>query len=160
MAHPVTVTTSGERAITVTRVFAAPRSLVFDRWTKPEWLARWLTGPEGWAFVVCDMDLREGGAYRWVWRGPDGTEMGMGGVFREIVRPERIVATEVWDQEWPGGKEDVATTSFTEHDGQTTVTTTISFTSPHARDGALASDMTQGMAESYERLDAVLASRG
>jgi uncharacterized protein YndB with AHSA1/START domain len=73
------VTTPSEREIAMTRVFDAPRHLVFDALTKPELLKRWFSGP-GWSLVVCEIDLKVGGAYRYVWRGPDGTEMGMRGV--------------------------------------------------------------------------------
>ena len=73
------VTTPSEREIAMTRVFDAPRSLVFDAWTKPERLKRWLGVRGGWTFAVCEVDLRVGGSYRFVWRGPTGAEMGMGG---------------------------------------------------------------------------------
>jgi uncharacterized protein YndB with AHSA1/START domain len=106
------VTTPSDREIMMTRVFDAPRSLVFDCYTRPELLKRWLHGPDGWLLVVCDNDLRVGGAFRWVWRNADGREMGMGGVHREIVRPERIVRTELFDQDWTGG-EAVGTLAFT-----------------------------------------------
>ena len=92
------VTTPSEREIAMTRVFDAPRSLVFDAWTKPELLKRWLGVRGGWSMVVCEVDLKVGGTYRFVWRkGLDGPEMGMGGVYREVVRPERLVATESFD---------------------------------------------------------------
>src|SRR5690242_19263272 len=93
------LTTSGDREIVMTRSFDAPRTLVFDAWTRPELLKRWLLGPPGWSMIVCDVDLKVGGAYRYVWRHDDkGTEMGMGGVYREIVAPERIVSTEKFDE--------------------------------------------------------------
>ena len=151
------VTTPSDREIMMKRVFDAPRSLVFDCYTKPELLKRWLTGPEGWSLVVCDNDLRVGGAFRWVWRGPDGREMGMGGVHRDIARPERIVRTELFDEDWTGG-ETVGTLVLTEQDGKTTVTTTVLYSSPAARDGALKSGMTQGVATNYDRLAELLAS--
>jgi uncharacterized protein YndB with AHSA1/START domain len=151
------VTTPSDREIMLRRAFDAPRSLVFDCYTKPELLKRWLTGPDGWSLAVCDNDLRVGGAFRWVWRGPDGREMGMGGVHREIVRPERIVRTELFDKDWTGG-ETVGTLVLTEQDGRTTVTTTVLYSSPGARDGALKSGMTQGVAASNDRLEALLAS--
>ena len=85
------IAAAADREIVMTRIFDAPRRLVFECMTKPELLRRWLLGPPGWSMVVCDVDLRVGGAYRYVWRNQKGTEMGMGGVFREIVRPERLV---------------------------------------------------------------------
>jgi uncharacterized protein YndB with AHSA1/START domain len=99
-----TVTTPSEREIAMTRVFDAPRKLVFEAFTRPELITRWLLGPPGWTMVVCEIDLRVGGAYRYVWRKDNGTEMGMGGVFREIVAPERIVQTEKFDNPWYEGE--------------------------------------------------------
>jgi uncharacterized protein YndB with AHSA1/START domain len=150
------VTTPSDREIVMTRVFNAPRTLVFDCWTKPELVKRWLTGPEGWFFTVCEIDLRVGGAYRWVWRNQqDGTEMGMGGVYREIAAPERIVNTQLFDQDWTGG-ETVGTLILTEKDGRTTVTNAVLYSSKEARDGALRSGMEQGVAAGYARLDKLL----
>src|SRR5687767_4883422 len=97
------VTTPSDREIAMTRVFDAPRKLVFDALTKPELVKRWLVRT-GWSMPVCEIDLRVGGTYRYVWRkGDNGPEMGMRGVYREVVRPERIVATEVFDQKWYDG---------------------------------------------------------
>jgi uncharacterized protein YndB with AHSA1/START domain len=151
------VTTPSDREIAMTRVFDAPRGMVFDAWTKPELLKRWLGVFGGWTFAICEVDLRVGGAYRYVWRGKDGHEMGMGGVFREIVRPERIVATEKFDELWYPG-EAVDTTIFVENGGKTTVTTTVRYESKEARDGVLASPMEGGVAKSYDGLAEVLAS--
>ncbi len=158
MPEKLKVDTPSDREIRITRVFDAPRPLVFDCWTKPELLRRWLTGPPGWTFVVCEVDLRVGGAYRFVWRGPDGTEMGMGGVHREVVPPERIVTTQLFDQDWTGG-EAVGTLVLTEKDGLTTATDTILYSSRAARDGALKSGMEQGMEAGYARLDELLAEK-
>src|SRR5258705_3710783 len=87
------ISTPSDREIAMTRAFDAPRSMVFDAWTKPELLKRWLGVFGNWSFAVCEVDLRVGGKYRYVWRGKDGKEMAMGGVFRQIVRPERLVVT-------------------------------------------------------------------
>ena len=130
----VTVTTPTDRDIVITRDLDAPRVLVFDCYTKPELIKRWLSGPAGWRLVVCDNDLRVGGAYRWVWRDPDGTDMGLSGVYHEIVRPARIVRTELFDN-CPGG-EAIGTLVLSERDGQTTVTMTVLYPSQEARDGA------------------------
>jgi uncharacterized protein YndB with AHSA1/START domain len=151
------VTTPTDREIVMTRVFDAPRHLVFDAWTKPELLKRWLHGPPDWSLAVCDMDLRPGGAIRWVWRGPDGTEMGLRGVYREIVPPERITHTEIFDEDWTGG-ETLVTIVLTEKDGRTTVTMTVLYSSREARDGALKTDMEHGVAMCYDRLAKLLAS--
>jgi uncharacterized protein YndB with AHSA1/START domain len=151
------VTTPSEREIAMTRVFDAPRALVFDAWTKPELLKRWLGVFGGWTFAVCEVDLRVGGAYRYVWRGRDGAEMGMGGIFREVVVPERIVATEKFDEAWYEG-DAVDTTVFVEKGGKTTVTTTVRYESKKVRDGVLKSPMEGGVAQSYNKLAELLAS--
>lgn len=150
---------SGDREIVVTRVFDAPRALVYDALTKPELLKRWLTGPPGWTMPVCEVDLRVGGKLRIVWRGADGTEMGMSGVYREITPPGRLVHTELFDTDWTGG-ETLVTNVLTEHDGQTSVTMTILYTSRETRDAVLRSGMAQGLAASYDRLAERLASSG
>ena len=98
------MTTPTEREIVMSRVFDAPRELVFEAWTKPELLKRWLGVRNGWELAECEVDLKVGGAYRFVWRGPDGAEMGMGGVYREIVAPERLVSTEKFDDPWYEGE--------------------------------------------------------
>jgi len=152
------VTTPSEREIAMTRVFDAPRSLVFDAWTKPELLKRWLGVRGGWTFVVCEVDLKVGGSYRFVWRGPSGTEMGMGGVYREIVRPERLVATEKFDDPWYEG-EALDTLVLVEHGGKTTATTTVLYESREVRDAVLKTPMLTGVAESYDKMAEVLASR-
>jgi uncharacterized protein YndB with AHSA1/START domain len=151
------VTTPSDREIVFTRVFNAPRSLVFDAWTKPELLKRWLLGPPGWSFVVCESDLRVGGKYRFVWRKSEGSEMGMGGVYREVVPPERIVNTQLFDQDWTGG-EAVGILVLTESNGKTTSTNTILYSSREARDGAACTGMAEGMEAGYTRLDEVLAT--
>ncbi len=151
------ITTPSEREIGMTREFAAPRELVFDAWTKPELLRRWLGVRGGWTFAVCEVDLKVGGTYRFVWRGPKGQEMGMGGVYREIVRPERLVATEKFDDPWYEG-EALDTTVLVEKDGRTTATTTVLYASRDVRDAVLRSPMESGVAESYDKLDEVLAA--
>ncbi len=149
------VTTPGEREIVMTRVFEASRNLVFDAMNKPELLKRWLLGPPGWSMVVCEIDLKEGGVFRHVWRRTDGTEMGMSGVYREIVPPERIVRTELFD-DYPG--ESLATVVLTEQGGRTTLTLTVLYPSKEARDATIASGMEQGVAASYDRLAELLTS--
>lgn len=154
----MTATTPTEREIQFTRVFDAPRQQVFDALTRPELVRQWLLGPPGWSMPVCEMDLRVGGAYRWVWKSDkDGTEMGMGGVFGEIVPPERFVATEKFDEAWYPG-EAIVTNALEETDGKTTLTLTIRYESKEARDTAFKTDMQKGVAISYDRLDKLLAS--
>ena len=151
------ITTRTEREIVMSRVFDAPRNLVFEAWTKPELLKRWLGARGGWSMVVCEVDLRVGGAYRFVWRGPDGAEMGMGGVYREIAPPERLVATESFDDPWYPG-EALDTTVLVEEGGKTTATTTVLYESEEIRDAVLESGMARGVAESYDVLAEYLAS--
>jgi uncharacterized protein YndB with AHSA1/START domain len=148
------VTTPTDREIVLTRVFDAPRRLVFDAFTKPELLKRWF-GPHGWTLVVCVVDLKVGGGFRFVLRGPDGTEMGMRGVYREIVPPERSVHIESFD-DYPG--ESLVTTVLVEQGGKTTLTATVRHSSREVRDAVLRSGMEHGAAESYDRLAEVLAS--
>jgi uncharacterized protein YndB with AHSA1/START domain len=151
------VATPSDREIVITRDFDAPRALVFDAHTRSELVRRWLLGPPGWSMTVCEIDLRVGGAYRYEWHGPEGASMGVGGVYREIVAPERLVATEKFDEAWYPG-EAVGTIVLTE-DGETTkLTQTILYQSREARDGALGSGMERGMAIGYDRLAEMLAS--
>jgi uncharacterized protein YndB with AHSA1/START domain len=147
----------GSREIIMTRVFDAPRHLVFEAFTRPELLKRWFFGPPGWSLVVCEVALRVGDAYRYVWRGPDGTEMGMRGVCREIVPPERMVATEKFDDPWYPG-EAVGTIVLVEKDGTTTLTQTEVYESREARDAVLKTPMEDGVAMGYDRLAEMLSS--
>ncbi len=151
------VTTRGDREIVMTRVLDAPRRLVFDAFTKPELVKRWLLGPPGWSMPVCEIDLRVGGSYRYVWRHVNGNEMGMGGVYREIVAPERIVATEKFDESWYPG-EAVGTLLLVEQGGKTTITQTVLYESRETRDGVLKSPMESGVAAGYDRMAELLAS--
>jgi uncharacterized protein YndB with AHSA1/START domain len=151
------VTTPTDREIVMTRVFDAPRNLVFEAFTKPDLVKRWMLGPDGWSMPVCEIDLRVGGKYRYVWRHTDGREMGMGGVYREIVPPERIDSTELFDEDWTGG-EVLGTLLLTEQAGKTTLTQTLLYPSKEARDNVLKSGMERGVAVSYDRLDEVLFS--
>lgn len=149
------VTTPSEREIAMTRVFDAPRRLVFEAWTKPELVQRWLYGPDDWRLAVCEMDLRVGGALRFVWRHSAEQSMGMSGVFREIAPPDRLVFSELWDEDWTGG-EALNTIILTEHAGKTTLTQTVRYSSRAARDGALKTGMEDGVAVSYDRLAELL----
>jgi uncharacterized protein YndB with AHSA1/START domain len=152
--------TQGDREIVMTRALDAPRRLVFDAFTKPELVKQWLLGPPGWSMPICEIDLRVGGVYRYVWRrDSDGSEMGMSGVYREIAAPERLVATEKFDQPWYPG-EAVGTTVLVEQGGKTTITQTVLYQSQEARDAVLKSGMERGVAASYDRLADLLASLG
>ena len=155
--YKLDIAAQGERELVMTRTFDAPRDLVFDAMTKPELLRRWLFGPTGWTMTVCEVDLRVGGKYRYEWRKDDGTEMGMGGVYREIVRPSRIVTTELFDQDWTGG-EASSIAVLEEKSGATTLTTTMLYASRESRDAVLKSGMERGVAAGYDRLDDIFAS--
>jgi uncharacterized protein YndB with AHSA1/START domain len=153
------VTTPSDCEIAMTRVFSAPRRLVFAALTNPALVKQWLLGPPGWTMPVCEIDLRVGGAYRFQWRGPDGTEMGTRGVFRELVPPERFVATENFDDPWYPG-ESLVTYVLVEQGGITTLTLTVRYESKEARDGVLKTPMEHGVAMSYDRMEELLASQG
>ena len=153
------VTARSDREIVMTRVFDAPRNLVFDAYTKPELLKRWLGVFGGYSMPVCEVDLRVGGAYGFVWRGPDGAEMGVRGVYREVVRPERLVHTEKFDEAWYPG-ESLITTVLAEQGGKTTLTVTMRYESREARDAVLKSPMESGVAQSYDKLAELLAAGG
>ena len=151
----LTLTTPTDHEIVLTRVFDAARGRVFDALTRPDLLERW-HGPRGWSLVVCEVDLKPRGAYRFVRRrSANGAAMGMGGVYREVVPPERLVHTERFDRPWYPG-EAVITTVLTERDGRTTLTATHRYQSRAARDLVLGSPMEDCVAESYDRLAELL----
>ncbi|MBL8234294.1 MAG: SRPBCC family protein [Bryobacterales bacterium] len=150
------VTTPSDREIEISRAFHAPRQLVFDAFTKPELVRRWLLGPEGWTMPVCEIDLRPGGKYRYVWRKDGVKDMGMGGVFIEVSSPSRLVVTEKFDDAWYPG-EALNTTVFVEKGEITHTRITVLYESKEARDIARRSGMEHGMAAGYQRLEELLA---
>jgi uncharacterized protein YndB with AHSA1/START domain len=153
------VSPAGECEIVITRRFRAPRELVFDAYTRPDLVRRWLLGPPGWQMPVCEIDLRVGGHYRYVWRHEEGgQEMGMGGVFIEIASPGRLVATEKFDDAWYPG-EAVGTLVLVEQGGHTLLTQTVRYQSGAARDIALKSGMDTGMEFGFNRLADLLATQ-
>ncbi len=149
----LTITTPSDLEIVMTSVFDAPARLVFDAWTKCEHLQRWF-GPRSWTLPVCEIDLRPGGAWRYMMRNKDGMEMGISGVYREVAPPERLVTTEVFDgdnfEAMGGGT--VNTLILEEREGKTTMTTTALYKSREARDGVMQTGMEEGAAESFDRL--------
>jgi uncharacterized protein YndB with AHSA1/START domain len=145
--------TPSDHELVTIRAFDAPRELLWDAWTSPEHLPNWLLGPEGWTMPVCESDLRVGGAWHFVWRQEDGTEMGMTGEYREITPPERLVSTQSWGDDWP---ETVNTLVFTEDGDRTIVTQTILYPSLEARDAAMATGMQNGIDAGFDRLDSYL----
>ncbi len=151
--NELVVTTPSDREIAMTRVFDAPRELVFEAHSSCEHLSRWW-GPRRYEVIGCDVDFRPGGEWRIVHRGPDGEEYAFRGEYREIVRPERIV----WTFEFEGMPGDVSVETMTleEHDGKTTLSSISVFDSIEARDGMLESGMESGAAETMDRLDEYL----
>ena len=151
------ITLPSDTEYLITRVFDAPAELVFRAMTTPELVKRWW-GFETSEWLVCEIDLRVGGAYRFVWRNPDGSEFAMNGIYREIVRPERIVNTQRFDTPWLPG-ESVLTTTLAESGGKTTFTCTTLYDSIETRDKMLKSGMESGASASYERLEALLTAK-
>ena len=145
---------ASDREIVITRVVDAPRRIVYDVWTNPQHVPNWMGFPEGWTMPVCEMDLRPGGSWHYVWRQSDGSEMSMTGIVREVAPPERLVTTEKWGPEWP---ETINTLVLTESGGRTTIKLTILYPSKEARDAALQTGMKEGLDVSYTRLDSLLA---
>jgi uncharacterized protein YndB with AHSA1/START domain len=150
----LTVTTPSDREIVLRRVFQAPRHLVFRALTEPDLLRRWF-GARGWQLVGCEVDLRVGGRWRFVSHGPGGAELGHGGVYRVVEPPERLVYTELFDdQSYPG--ESLVSHRLTELSGDTTLTTTVRYATREGRDTVLRYPMARGVAEGYDRLAALL----
>jgi uncharacterized protein YndB with AHSA1/START domain len=165
---PVDVTLPSDREIRVVRTFDAPRQLVWDCHTKPELAKRWLFGPNGWSMPICEIDLRVGGKYRYVWRHLErGSEFGAYGKHLEITPLEKLVTTEEMDGldgqpmniENPveGPDPSVNTLLLAESGGRTTLTITMLFPSSEIREIALKSGMTDGMEDGYRRIDAIAA---
>lgn len=150
-----TYATPSDTQVRITRVVAAPRRLVFETYTQPKHLKKWLLGPEGWSMTVCEIDTRPGGAWKYTWRKDDGSELTLSGKVREFTPPERMVTTESWGPEWP---ETLNAAVFTESGGQTTITITITYPSKAARDAALKTGMKEGMDQGFARLDTLLAT--
>lgn len=150
MSNRLTVTTPSDREVVMVRVFDAPRELVFEAHTSCEHMKRWW-GPRRYEVAECELDFREGGTWRILQRGADGDEHGFSGEFREIVRPERIT----WTFEYDGapGHVSVQTVTFEEHDAKTTLTATAVYGSIEDRDATLQTGMTEGAAETWDRLE-------
>jgi len=152
----LTLTLPSDREIAMTREFDAPRDMVYEALTKPEIMKRWFGAVAGWTLAVCQVDFRPGGKYRYLWRGPGGEEMGMSGTMVEVAPPERLVATERYDQAWyPGGA--VSTITLFEKGGRTTLTLTVKYDTRDARDAVLKSPATSGVEAGYDVLAGVLA---
>ena len=157
------VTQPSEREVKAVRSFKAPRELVYKAYTTPELVKRWLGAHPGWTMPICEIDARVGGKYRWRWRSNDeGKEFGFHGEFKEVNAPAKLVHSEYFDPGTFGGdmgEGAIITVEFTEDKGITTLTTLMDFGNKRARDAAVATGMTDGMEQSYQVLDGVLAKR-
>ncbi|MFN8474219.1 MAG: SRPBCC family protein [Anaerolineae bacterium] len=159
-SHPMIIALPSEREILVTRVFDAPAKLIFEAHTECEHLRRWI-GPRTVTLAKCDNDFRVGGAYRFVYRNPDGYEFAFHGEYREIVPYTRLVTAEVYEmEEYPDMEPAINTMTLEERDNQTTMTLLMLYPTPEARDGAVQSGMEHGMREGYERLDELAEALG
>lgn len=163
MLKKLQVTTPSDTTVVMTRTFDAPRPLVWDTMTKPEYLKRWCYGFEGWSLSRCEDDPRPGGKFVWEWTGPNGESMRMSGENIEFVPPEKSVRTETFEMVGmdcpPMGTQHV-TMILVEQGDRTHMTMTLAYDSKDARDGALASGMDDGMEVGYVRLDAILTAGG
>ena len=149
------VTTPSDTEIRMTRLFDAPRRLVFEAMTKPEHVKQWWGRlGEGYSVPVCEIDLRPGGKWRFVNRHPNG-EAAFHGEYREITPPSRLVFTEIFE-DFPDSVS-VVTSEFTEEDGKTRLTATVAYPSREVRDMVLASGMSGGAGVSYDRLEDLVA---
>jgi uncharacterized protein YndB with AHSA1/START domain len=151
------VSTPTDRAILVTREFEAPRQLVWNAFTDPDIVQRWLgLNFGGWQWESCEMDLREGGAWRWVWAQPDGPQIALSGVFRTVTPTEQIVMTQVYEGMDAFG-EMVVTMRFIDLGTRTRLEETIEYPSTEARDADL-QQAPEGMKPGFENLDRLLAT--
>lgn len=159
---PIEVSQPSDREVRVVRTFKAPRQLVWDAHTKPELMQKWCYGFEGWTLPICEMDVREGGKYRWRWRSDaDGSEFGFFGAFSDVKEPSTLGHDQYYDPgdmdyAMPVGDPCLITLEFGEADGVTTLTMTMKFVSNEARDGAVSTGMTDGMEVGYARIDDML----
>ena len=147
--------TPSDLEVAATRTYAAPRALVWECFTNPAHVAQWMLGPDSWTMPVCEIDLRVGGTWRYVWRKASGAEMEMRGRYLEVNAPERLVSTERWGPEWP---ETVNTLLLTEADGVTTMRNTVRYPSKADRDRAMTTGMEDGWGRSLERLVEYIAT--
>lgn len=153
--NATTFTKPSEREVGMSRVFDAPRELVFEAYTDPKHIPHWW-GPRGYTTIVDQMDVRPGGRWRYINRAPDGAEYAFNGEYREIVPPARLVST--FEFEGMPGHISIDTATFDEVDGKTLVTVTSLFQSAEDRDGMLESGMESGATESWDRLAELLES--
>ena len=161
MPRPAEVTLPSDREVRVTRTFNAPRQLVWDAHTRPELVRQW-QGYADWDMPVCDMDVRVGGEYRWLWRHKeDGNQFGFFGTFTTVDSPSVIVHDQYFnpgslDFAMPAGDPCIVSLELSEENGVTTLVCNMTFASAADRDGAMSTGMTDGMEHSYTRLEDML----
>jgi uncharacterized protein YndB with AHSA1/START domain len=152
------ITTPSDLEIAMARDFDAPRALVWEMFTRPEHVRQWW-GYKHLEITVCEIDLRVGGAYRYSGRTPNGTEVPFCGVYREIVAPERMTYTEIFDVPMARDHEGVVTTTFTEKAGKTTVYSVVRYDTKETRDMVLGSGMESGVESGYAQIDTMLETQ-
>lgn len=153
--HKLELTLPSDLEARFSRLFDAPREMVWKAWTDKEHLPKWMTGPDGWTMEVLENDLRPGGNWKYVWRKSDGTEMGMTGTFKEVIPPVKMVSTENWGGPFP---QTVNHLVLTEENGKTRMTLTIIYPTKEARENALKTGMDDGMTVSFDRLNKLVTS--
>jgi uncharacterized protein YndB with AHSA1/START domain len=152
-ANKLTVTLPSDRELLLTRVFDAPRDLVWETMTNPEYVKRWWCCMEGFTMPVCEIDLRVGGTYRYLMIAPDGSEVGFRGEYKEIVAPSRVVHTEIFDP-FPDSPA-LVTLTLEERGGKTYYQSRVLHTTKEARDMHVQSGMEQGAGMALDRLEAI-----
>ncbi|MCB1138999.1 MAG: SRPBCC domain-containing protein [Leptospiraceae bacterium] len=149
----------GDRFLRFKRFFEAPPQLVFDCLTRAELVQKWLSGPPPMEMVECAIEPEVGGAFRYVWSGPNGEHrFGMQGIFKELSAPHRIVHTEIFDEDWTGG-ETLCTTSLLPQENGTLMDLLVEYSTAEARAGAMQTGMKDGMSQSYDKMDKILEIR-
>ena len=152
-ANRAKITTPSEREIVIVRVFDAPRTLVFEAWTRPEHVAHWWD-PSGVPLAICEIDLRPNGAFRFVNSGPEGAKYPFTGFYREITPPSRLV---IGGPSPASTGESACTLVFSEQDGKTTLTMTFACQSKADRDALLQMRVDEGTARTLDNLDEYLS---
>lgn len=142
-------TMPSDTEVVATRAFDAPIELVFDAWTSARHVPNWMLGPDDATMPVCEIDLRPGGQWHFVWKGGCCDGMEMRGEYRQIERPHRLVNTERWGGDWP---ETLNTLELREENGRTVTVNTVTYPTREARDAASQACMLEGWAISYDRL--------
>jgi uncharacterized protein YndB with AHSA1/START domain len=156
MKYSLMITTPSDCELAMSRQFDAPRELVFDAHTKPELVRQWIGVGRGFDWETCEIDLRVGGKYRYVWIRGD-YRMGMDGEYLELDAPKHVMCTERFDESWYDGGA-VTSIDLVEINGVTTVTMTVCYDSKEIRDKVLASPMKEGVESGYDILEGILSN--